>query len=473
MLFTPESVLEARRRLMKQMQAGTITQEQCFQEALQLDPFDAMALTVLGQAHYSAGDRPAAEEKFWQAVAADPSRCEAWYGLERCLADRGASQALRNGVLLLAARKMLRNEQSTEEFLERLKQRPEAAILPPGRAGVELLVGALVRAAIGEPADVTALLRPHRLIDELLESATEGLDPELVDQIVAEGVRSVPLLIGVLRAMATSMLPPDDPSPAAASVALLGEIGDPAAAPEIIEFCSPHDDVDDFDDFINDAAEWAVLRLAARRPEETYQALRKMAVHVKHRSAIASLLAQMPARPDRLEFVVSLLDGIEALAKADRQDLFLNVADTILMIEGQRGKRLVRSLFERYARLLPRGTQSELQHVEALNDVVNAVPPEPGSGKPEFTVYDYCSGFEDDEEDEDENEEDEEGTRSSRTSFPPQSNAAPRRAATILAGAAAAKNTKNVTCRRRHKDGTPESAAPPKRPRSAGERGWP
>ena len=85
--------------------------------------------------------------------------------------------------------------------------------------------------------------------------------------------------------------------------------------------------------------------------------------------------------PDRLEFVVSLLDGIDALPKADRQDLFLNVADTILMIEGQRGKRLVRSLFERYARLLPRGTQSELQHLEALNDVVNAVPLEPGSGK--------------------------------------------------------------------------------------------
>jgi hypothetical protein len=82
--------------------------------------------------------------------------------------------------------------------------------------------------------------------------------------------------------------------------------------------------------------------------------------------------------------------------------LFLNVADTILMIEGQRGKRLVRSLFERYARLLPRGTESDLREVEALNDVVNAVEREPGSEEPELTVYDYCSGFDDDdEEDED------------------------------------------------------------------------
>jgi hypothetical protein len=404
MLFTPESVLEARRRLMKQMEAGTITQEQCFEQALQLDPFDAMALTVLGQAHYSAGDRPAAEEKFWRAVTADPSRCEAWFGLERCLADRGPSQALRNGVLLLAARKMLRSEESIEEFIERLKQRPEAAILPPGRTGVEVLIAVLARATIGEPAEVTALLRPHRLIDELLESAMDGLDPELVDQIVAEGVRSVPLLIGVLRAMATRMLPPNDPSQAAASVALLGEIGDPAAAPEIIEFCSVHDE---FEDFIMAAAEWAVLRLAARRPDETYQALHQMAAHATQRSAIASLLARMPARPDRLDFAVSLLDGIDALPKSDRQDLFLNVADTILMIEGQRGKRLVRSLFERYARLLPRGTESDLREVEALNDVVNAVRREPGSEEPESTVYDYCSGFEDDDEDdEDEDEED-------------------------------------------------------------------
>jgi tetratricopeptide (TPR) repeat protein len=130
MLFTPESVLEARRRLMKQMLAGTITEEECFQQALQVDPFDAMTLTVLGKAHFSAGDRPAAEDKYWRAVAADPSRCEAWFGLNRCLADRGASQDLRTGVLLLAAREMLRNEESIDEFIE---------WLPPGRAGAELL----------------------------------------------------------------------------------------------------------------------------------------------------------------------------------------------------------------------------------------------------------------------------------------------------------------------------------------------
>jgi hypothetical protein len=165
-----------------------------------------------------------------------------------------------------------------------------------------IAVAALERATIDEPADVTALLHPYRLIDELLESAREGLHAELVDEIVADGTRTVLLLVGV-------------------------------------------------------------LHLAARRPEETYQTLRTTASsHIRQRSAIALLMARMPARADKLDFVVSLLDGIEALPKTDPQDLFLNVADAILMIDGPRGKQLTRSLFDRYARLLPRGTDSGLQH---------------------------------------------------------------------------------------------------------------
>jgi hypothetical protein len=170
----------------------------------------------------------------------------------------------------------------------------------------------------------------------------------------------------------------------------------------MIEFCSVEDN------FISDAAEWAVLRLAVRRPDETYEALRKMAAaHPSYRPAVASLMARMPARPDKLDFVVSLLDGIDALPKPDRPDLFISVADAILRIEGRRGKRLARSLFERYARLLPRGTESDLRDVEKLNEIVYAARREPDWTETEFTVYDYCDGFDDtEEEDEEEEEED-------------------------------------------------------------------
>jgi len=56
MLFAPKSIIQARQALYEQMEAGTLTREQAFQQALELDPFDAVALIVLGAVMFSSVD---------------------------------------------------------------------------------------------------------------------------------------------------------------------------------------------------------------------------------------------------------------------------------------------------------------------------------------------------------------------------------------------------------------------------------
>ncbi len=81
----------------------------------------------------------------------------------------------------------------------------------------------------GEPERVTQQLLPYRLIQEVIDRPDGGMDREIVDRILDQGAACVPLLIGVLRGW-TRHPENDDVFPAEAALALLGEIGDEAAA---------------------------------------------------------------------------------------------------------------------------------------------------------------------------------------------------------------------------------------------------
>src|ERR1035441_8027409 len=233
MLFTSESIIKARRALFAQMEAGTLARGQAFQQALELDPFDVVALIVVSEERYNAGDLAGSAEYSWRAASADPCRFDPWFRLAACLP--GESQDFRNGLLELGARKALRDPEGVEQFEKTFKKRPVAADFPNGAAFLATTAELFGEQRRDEPEEVSERLRPYRLIDDLLETAEDGLDAELVDGILEDGARSLPLLVGVLRAMANGSLPKGDPSPTVSGLALLGEIGDPAVLPEIIE----------------------------------------------------------------------------------------------------------------------------------------------------------------------------------------------------------------------------------------------
>jgi hypothetical protein len=366
------------------MEAGTLTREQAFQQALELDPFDAVSLNVLCEERYKPGDLPGAAEYGWRAVSADPCRFEPWLRLSGSLP--GESQELRNGILELGARKALRDPEGLAQFKESFKNKPIAADFGDGEEFLEATADVFHEQRRDEPEQVSQLLRPHRLVDDLLEDAADGLDAELVDGILEDGARCGPLLIGVLRAMATGSLPGEGPAPVVSSLALLGEIGDPAVLPELIE-CLTVDNED-----IAETAHWAVKRIASRRPEESLDAVRGLvpASDADHRCVITMALGYVPEQPGKRDVLVSLLDGLGAFPKSDRHELFIGVAFALATSGGARGRELAWSLLGRHAAVLSKRTRVELREAFQLQDEMDRIAPMPGDDT-ETTVYDLCS----------------------------------------------------------------------------------
>ena len=409
MLFTPDSIVKARQALFAQMEAGTLTREQAFRQALELDPFDVVSLIVLGQERYAAGDLAGAAEYCWRAASADPCRHEPWFKLCGCLP--GEPQEFRNGLMELGALKALRDPEGLEQFKETFKDKPMDADFADGEEFLEATAHLFHESRRDEPEDVSDRLRPYRLIDDLLETAEDGLNKDLVDGILEDGARCTPLLLGVLRAMTTGSLPEGNPAPVVSSLALLGEIGDPAVLPELIE-CYPVDDDD-----IEAAAHWAVKRIASRWPEESLAAIRKLAptADAAERCILALALGHCPQQPAKRDVLLGLLDGLAAFPKSDRHELFMSVALGLGLSEGSKGLELAWSLLSRHAALLPKRTRDDLREAMRVRAALDRVAPEPNDDSPEGTVYDLCcpawgeSGDQDeDDEEKDEEEEEEE-----------------------------------------------------------------
>jgi hypothetical protein len=408
MLFTPDSIVKARRALYEQMEAGTLTRQQAFQQALELDPFDVVALVILADERYKAGDLAGTVEYCWRAVAADPCHFEPWFKLCACLT--GESQDLLDGIMELGARKALRDPEGLGRFEEAFKNKKIAADFVDGEEFLEATADLYHEKRRDEPAEVSGRLRPYRLIDDLLETADDGLDIGLVDEILGDGARCLPLLIGVLRAMATGSLPEGNTASIVSSLALLGEIGDPAVLPELVE-CFTVNDLD-----IQGSADWAVKRIASRRPEASLEVIRKLApaADAEGRCNLAMAVAHFPEQPEKHDVLLSMLDGLAAFPKSERHDLFMAVALALEFSEGKKGRELAWSLLSRHAAVLPKRTRGELRDAFKVHDVLDS---ELAGDVPEATVYDLCchpwdedddDDEEDDDDDDDEEDDDEE-----------------------------------------------------------------
>jgi len=399
MLFTPDSIVKARQVLFAQMEAGTLTREQAFMRALELDPFDVVALIVLGQERYAAGDLAGAAEYSWRAASADPCRHEPWFKLCGCLP--GESQEFRNGLMELGALKALRDPEGLEQFKATFKDKPMAADFADGEEFLESTADLFHESRRDEPEDVSDRLRPYRLIDDLLETAEDGLNGDLVDGILEDGARCGPLLIGVLRAMATGTLPGGNPAPVVCSLALLGEIGDPAVLPELIE-CYPVEE-----QAIQAAAHWALKRIASRRPGESFEAIRKLApgADAERRYDLALAVSFVPVESGKRDFLLSLLDGLAGFPKSHRHELFMSVALALEYSEGAKGRELAWSLLSRHSAALPKRTRAALRDAFKVHHEMDLAAPD---GKPpELTVYNLCGqAWDVDEEDEDDEDED-------------------------------------------------------------------
>ena len=341
MLTVHPSTIAARRKLFLQMEAGTLTREQAFQQALELDPNDWLALGALAMERQKSEDLEEAERLAWRGLRTNPCRVALYVLLSKLVMRHKQSSSLAEGLLELGLSKTLHDDAELSDLLEHSGELKS-------RAGIEKALAALAAQRKSQPRRVEDVLRPFWLIHELQVAPAGLLDRELVDLIVTHGADCGPLLVGVLRAWFSGQFPAGQDFPAEASLALLGEIGDPAALPELLECCTLREEL------LNEAAHWAVARIADRRPADTLQACHRIATDSDPfiLSAIAQVLALMPPLEGARALLLEMIDRLGSLRKSERDTLFLFLATAVLKVDGDRGPATVKAAFDRHSREL-------------------------------------------------------------------------------------------------------------------------
>jgi hypothetical protein len=404
MLFLPESIYRSRRRIVEDLDSGKLTPEQAYQRMLELDRDDGIALTELGGLRFEAGDAAGAQEYLWRAVDAHPTQGPPYMELARVLEKQPGQEAFGPALVELCMRKTLMNPELLEDADE-----DAALITMPGLEflnglnkveKLQVLVEATARQRDQEPAEVASRLRKYRLIHKLQEDS--DLDTGVVDEIIAEGPAAVPLLVGVLRDYAQDFIDDDDISPAENALALLGEMGGPAAIPYLVEFIL----LEDAD--LSGAASWAVGRVLDLHPREAAAALAKIAsgLSAVDRMGVLQILLRRPYTDADGVILTALGENLNRVDKADCARLLPLLLTSSAIVLGKRGIELGRTLLRRNCHLVSKRVRSECEDLMA--ELTSGGLPELALPKPSpWTVYDICAGnaIWDDEEEEDDEED--------------------------------------------------------------------
>src|ERR1035437_2847226 len=306
MISPPESVHEFRRELAAKMATGVLGDAEAFRQALAVDPHDPAATRFLALTAEKDGDRTLAAKLAHRFIEANPVSYEGYVLLGRVLSDRPLAAAY--GLL----------------GIEKLHFDPEAKA---ELAHLDLPDPPLV--LHDEPQAVTRELEPHRLLHELFVAGLEAIDAALIDRVLARGADCAPLLLGVLNAYGEDLLHEND-GLVVRALALLGEIGDPAALSALARF------VPLVDDTIGGAARWAFLRIARRRPAETLDIIRQLSIGAEalDLAALAQQLCLMPDVPGRSEILLGLADNLAEFDKDERDLVIVSMLTSTHVMHG-------------------------------------------------------------------------------------------------------------------------------------------
>ena len=362
MIFPPESVYEFRRDLSNRIAAGAITNAEALRQSLAVDPHDPFATRFLAFTAEKDGDLPLAVQLAHRFIEADPVCHEGYLLLGRVLADRPLAAAYG----ALAVEKLHFDPEGEEKLAAAGLSEPPAA-------------------PVDEPAAVTRELEPYRLLHELFVAGLDAIDASLIDRILARGADCHPLLMGVLNAYGEDLLPDTDDGLVVRSLALLGEIGDPAALSALAKFVPLEDDT------IGGAARWAFLRIARLRPAETLAIIRDLSIGAEalDLAALAQQLCLMPDVPGRSEVLLGLADNIAEFDKNERDLVIVSMLTSAHVMHGAHSEPAA-AIEAQYGAQLSREARKELKSLraeieDARQEITDAEEP---------SIYEIClEGF--------------------------------------------------------------------------------
>jgi hypothetical protein len=331
-----------------------------------VDPHDPAATRFLAFAAEENGDDTLAVQLAHRFIEADPVSHEGYLLLGRVLAGLPLGAAY--GAL---GKKKLHFDPEAQAELEP-GDLPDPPLAP--RSEPE-----------AEPEAVARELEPHRLLHELFVAGLEAIDASLIDRVLARGADCAPLLLGVLNSYGEDLLHETDDGLVVRALALLGEIGDPAALPALARFVPLEDDT------IGGAARWAFLRIARRRPAETLDIIRRLSIGAEalDLAALAQQLCLMPDVPGRSDVLLGLADNLSEFDKDERDLVIVSMLTSAHVMHGALSQPAA-AIEKQHGALLSREARKELKNLraeieEAHQEIAEAEEP---------SIYEVClDGF--------------------------------------------------------------------------------
>jgi hypothetical protein len=312
-----ETVVKQQLEVFRDLKDGRITQEEAGHRLLQIDPNHGPALLFVAGAREQTGDFDEAESLMWKALERMPCRHLAYFALNHFLGSRDIKDPRLDPLLVLALWKLSNLNEIPEgevEFFKKLDVQGGDFTRPETFA--ELALAMEERGdenANPEPAEITALFLPYRLLNDLQLEAEDGLPRELLQRIQDNGARCAPLFRGALHDWSER---PEFVSHD--SICLIAALCGETAGPEVLDDLINYMDHGDADMFAH--SHWAAWRLGRRFPAEALAFYRSLIPQARlvQLCAIAEQMGLLPDTPGLADALLATLDRLPAFA--DEED---------------------------------------------------------------------------------------------------------------------------------------------------------
>lgn len=402
MIFASEPILRQRREVARQLKTGQLTEAAAAERLLEISPDDAAPYVIKAQQLIEAGDADGAERWFWKALERRPCHYTCYSLFTKTRIDRDKDDLLGKFLRCLELWKLALARTIPDEAAARfgpLFQKTGSDSKDPG--SYEVLAAAFERTLDQEalPADMRERLLPYRLLNDLQVEERDGIDAGLLQEILANSARVVPVWRAALREWGSSE---DALSPEACALiaATLGEMAGPEVLADLLEL-GTYRDVE-----VSLHAQWAIWRVGQKYPAETLAHFRAATPQATclQRCNLADQMNLLPETPGREDALTDLLQ--EFAGFVDQPDAaYLLMSVTYALEESGQDER-ARELLAQNEALLPKRGRQLLRELKDTEDGFE--PFLIGHGIDELDIEGVCLERLLMDEDEDEEEEEEE-----------------------------------------------------------------
>ncbi len=396
MLFPAESVARRRAEIARECDAGAISQLEAGEQFIAADPDFGGGYLMLGNAQADAGDLARAESSYWKALDRMPCHYSAYMALSETRRKRNPDDPLAERLMVLGIWKLGFSREAPDEVAEYFRKRMKELDFDfKDPTTYEALAMSLEMSGQGA-VELRGRLLPYELLNDLHRHSAEGLDEDLVREMVEHAELLIPLWRAALREWAfhPTVLWPDA---LGTTIALLGETAGPEMIDDLLELaCFGERTV-----YLH--ANWALWRLGERFPAEALATFRSVMAEapLPVRCVMAKQIDLLPETPGMETALSELLEGFAGLA--DHEEAPHLLAVVMEALRGLEREDDAERIFTEYGGFLPDAARKRVREAldgeEFVSDLVN-------EALDELTIEEICT----DRvlmEDEDEPEEDE------------------------------------------------------------------